>query len=69
MSGPWDCLACGGNGRVLVGFDDETERCPTCNGTGERWLETVFCPSQDDRDLGRVEYVDGKWGFKHEGLI
>lgn len=65
MSGPYRCLVCGGHGSVEAGFDgDRTERCTTCHGTGERWLEMVFCPSQDDRDLGRVEYVGGKWRFK-----
>lgn len=64
MSGPYDCLRCGGDG--FFGDEDSpaTIKCTACDGTGERWLETVFCPSQEDRDLGRVEYVDGKWRFK-----
>jgi hypothetical protein len=65
MSGPYECFTCGGTGYVEVNFfTEEIGRCSTCNGTGERWLETVFSPSQEDRALGRVEYVEGKWRFK-----
>lgn len=64
MSGPYKCSECDGNGMVEHGVSDEYVRCGTCKGSGERWLESVFCPSQEDRVLGRVEYVEGKWRFK-----
>lgn len=66
MSGPYDCFVCGGLGVVDWSADEygPMRRCPDCNGTGERWLETVFSPSQEDRQSGRVEFVGGKWRFK-----
>jgi hypothetical protein len=67
MSGPYQCFACNGSGLIeteSLNDPDQVRRCTECNGTGERWLETVFCPSQEDRDLGRVEYVNGKWCLK-----
>lgn len=66
MSGPYDCFMCGGLGLVDWSPDEygPLKRCPDCDGTGHRWLETVFSPSQEDREAGRVEYVNGKWRFK-----
>lgn len=68
MSGPYECFVCGGLGLVDWSADEygPLKRCPNCNGTGDRWLETVFSPSQEDRETGRVEYVDGKWRFKNK---
>ena len=43
MSGRYDCLTCGGHGWVVS--DDEPNEtsaiCPTCKGTGERWLGMI----------------------------
>lgn len=70
MSGPYDCLTCGGNRWYPASEEEdgnlETIVCPDCKGSGDRWLECVFSPSQEDRELGRVEYVDGAWRFKEE---
>ncbi len=44
MSGPYDCLQCGGHGVLVdepVGAHPTATTCPVCRGTGERWLAPV----------------------------